>query len=82
VARVLEDPAVVASSAGQDGRPEGKPRPASPIGAVTVPPWQEDLEASVLPRSYRDLLDVAVDAGRPSTSGSIPALTHGIGKVG
>jgi hypothetical protein len=31
------------------GDPAGEPRPASPIGAVTVPPWQEGAEASVLP---------------------------------
>ena len=66
VARVLEDPAVADSApAGQAAGPEGTSRAASPIGAVTVPPWQEDLEASVLPQSYQDLLDVAADAGRP-----------------
>src|SRR5262249_56832561 len=32
---------------------------------VTVPPWQEGAEASVLPRAYQDLLEVAEDAGRP-----------------
>jgi hypothetical protein len=41
VARVLEEPAVAEPPAGQNGRPAGKPRPASPAGAVTVPPWQE-----------------------------------------
>jgi hypothetical protein len=60
VARVLEEPA-----AGQSGEPAGEPRPASPIGAVTVPPWHESAEALVLPRSYQDLLEVAADAGRP-----------------
>jgi hypothetical protein len=30
--------------------------PGSPIGAVTVPPWQEGAGASVLPRSYQDLV--------------------------
>jgi hypothetical protein len=62
---VLEDPAVVTPPAGQNGRPEGETRPASAVGSVTVPPWQEDLEASVLPQSYQDLLEVAADAGRP-----------------
>lgn len=38
---------------------------ASPIGAVTVPPWQEGTRVSVLPQSYQDLLEVAEDAGRP-----------------
>jgi hypothetical protein len=42
---------------------EGKPAPASPIGAVTVPPWQEGSEASVLPQSYQDLVEVAGEPG-------------------
>ena len=65
VARVLEEPAAAEPPAGSAGEPAGEPRPASPIGAVTVPPWQEGAEASVLPRSYQDLLEVAADAGRP-----------------
>ena len=65
VARVLEEPAAAEPPAGQNGRPAGKPGPASPIGAVTVPPWQEGLQAPVLPQSYQDLLEVAADAGRP-----------------
>ena len=51
----------------------GKPRLASPAGAVTVPPWQEGAEASVLPRSYQDLLEVAADAGRPLRAGEFAA---------
>ncbi len=65
VARVLEEPAVSEPSGGQGSGPAGKPRPASPVGAVTVPPWQEGSEASALPRSYQDLVEVAADAGRP-----------------
>jgi hypothetical protein len=61
VTRVLEEPAAAEPAAG----PAGRPRPASPIGAVTVPPWQEGSAASVLPRSHQDLLEVAADAGRP-----------------
>ena len=64
VTRVLEEPAVAEPPAGQGGEPAGEP-PASPIGAVTVPPWQEGTEVSVLPQSYQDLLEVAADAGRP-----------------
>jgi hypothetical protein len=52
VARVLEEPAVAEPAAGQDGGPAGETRPASPIGAVTVPPWQQGSRASVLPRAY------------------------------
>jgi hypothetical protein len=73
VARVLEDPAAGEPPAGQGGGPAGTPRPASPIGAVTVPPWQEGLDASVLPQSYRDLLEVAADARRPLRAGEFAA---------
>jgi hypothetical protein len=34
-------------------------------GVLAVPPWRPGLEASVLPQAYRDLLEVAEDAGRP-----------------
>jgi hypothetical protein len=73
VARVLEGPAATEPPAGQNGRPEGQPRPASPIGAVTVPPWQEGSDASVLPQAYQDLLEVAADAGRPLRAGEFAA---------
>jgi hypothetical protein len=38
-----------------------------------VPPWQEGAEASVLPRSYQDLLEVAAGAGRPLRAGEFAA---------
>jgi hypothetical protein len=72
VTRVLEEPPA-AGPARQDGRPGGKPGPASPVGAVTVPPWQEGADASVLPRAYQDLLEVAGDAGRPLRAGEFAA---------
>jgi hypothetical protein len=62
VTRVLEEPATAESP---EAGPGGAPRPASPIGAVTVPPWQEGADSSALPRAYQDLLEVAADAGRP-----------------
>jgi hypothetical protein len=68
VTRVMEEPAAADPPAGQDGRPAGpagKAGPVSRIGAVTVPPWQEGSDASVLPRAHQDLLEVAADAGRP-----------------
>ena len=67
VTRVLGEPAGPAST------PAGEPRPASPIGAVTVPSWQEGSEASVLPGPYQDLLEVAADAGRPLRAGEFAA---------
>ena len=84
VTRVLEDPAADEPPAGQGGGAAGKPRPASPVGAVTVPPWQEGMEASVLPRAYQDLLEVAADAGRPLRAGEFAAaagLATGKAKV-
>ena len=72
VTRVLEEPPA-AEPAPQDGRPGGKAGPGSPIGAVAVPPWQEGAEASVLPRAYQDLLEVAADAGRPLRAGEFAA---------
>jgi hypothetical protein len=64
VTRVLEEPPAP-DAAPQDGGSGGKPRPGSPIGTVTVPAWREGTELSVLPQSYRDLVEVAEDAGRP-----------------
>jgi len=82
VARVLEEPAAAEPPAGQNGTSAEKPGPASPAGAVTVPPWQEGLEASVLPQSYQDLLEVAADAGRPLRAGEFAAAAGlGTGKA-
>ena len=79
VAWVIEDPPA-ADAARQDDGPGGKPGRASPIGAVTVPPWQEGSDASVLPRAYHDLLEVAADAGRPLRAGEFAAAA-GLGTV-
>ena len=84
VARVLEEPAVAEPPAGQDGRLAGEPRPAPPVGAVTVPPWQEGAEAPALPRAYQDLVEVAADAGRPLRAAEFAAaagLATGKAKV-
>jgi hypothetical protein len=70
VTRVLGEPAAAEPPA---GRPAGEPRPAAPIGAVTVLPWQEGAAASVLPQAYQDLLEVAAGAGRPLRAGEFAA---------
>jgi hypothetical protein len=72
VTRVLGEPV---SAELADGLARGQ-RPASPIGTVTVPPWQEGTAASVLPQSYQDLLEAAADAGRPLRAGELRG--HGI----
>jgi hypothetical protein len=74
VTRVLEEP-LTADTARQDGSPGGKPGRAPRIGAVTVPPWQEGTGATVLPRPYQDLLEVAADAGRPLRAAEFAAAT-------
>jgi chromosome segregation ATPase len=54
------------------------------VGVVTVPPWRAGLEVSVLPQDYRDLLEVAEDAGRPLRAVQIAAaagLSTDRGKV-
>jgi chromosome segregation ATPase len=57
--------------------PEG-PAPSrfghlSPVGVLAVPPWRPGLETSALPQAYRDLLEVAEDAGRPLRAVQIAA---------
>jgi Transcriptional regulator, AbiEi antitoxin len=42
-------------------------------GVLAVPPWRSGVEASVLPQAYRDLLEVAEDAGRPLRAAQIAA---------
>ena len=74
VTRVLEEPPA-ADAVLQDGARAGGPGPGSPIGAVTVPPWQEGSDPSVLPRAYQDLLEVAEDAGRPLRAAEFAAAT-------
>ena len=74
VTRVLEEPPA-ADPAPYEGRSAAKLGPASPIGAVTVPPWREGAHASVLPRAYQDLLEVAEDAGRPLRAAEFAVAT-------
>jgi len=69
-------------------QPEGTalPGPGRPpaVGVVAVPPWRAGLEVSVLPQDYRDLLEVAEDAGRALRAGQIAAaagLSTDRGKV-
>jgi len=76
---VPEAPPVVADGAvpSRSGR-----MPAA--GVLAVPPWRAGAEASVLPQAYRDLLEVAEDAGRPLRAGQIAAaagLSTGKAKV-
>ncbi|GKQ39946.1 hypothetical protein [Streptomyces sp. A012304] len=40
-------------------------RAGSPVGVRLVPQWEPGVEADVLPRSYRDVVEVLQDAVRP-----------------
>jgi hypothetical protein len=70
------------------GQPEvtvspGAGHPAVP-GVLAVPRWRAGVEVSVLPQDYRDLLEVAEDAGRPLRAAQIAAaagLSTDRGKV-
>ena len=71
----------VLSEAGAEASPAAVPDGAAPsrsghlsaVGVLAVPPWEAGLEASVLPEAYRDLLEVAGDAGRPLRAVQIAA---------
>ena len=67
-----------------EGMALARPGRSPVIGVVAVPPWRAGLEVSVLPQDYRDLLEVAEDAGRPLRAGQIAAaagLSTDRGKV-
>jgi len=67
-----------------DGAAPSRSGHLSPIGVLAVPPWRPGLEVSALPEAYRDLLEVAEDAGRPLRAGQIAAaagLSTGKAKV-
>ena len=75
----------VSPAAGQPEVPAWPGAGHSPvIGVLAVPPWRAGLEVSVLPQDYRDLLEVAEDAGRPLRAAQIAAaagLSTDRGKV-
>ena len=56
-----------------DGVAASRPGHRSAVGVLAVPPWRPGLDAKVLPESYRDLLEVAEDAGRPLRAVQIAA---------
>ena len=77
VAEVLGGPGTDQAAAGREAEPAAAdPVPSgSPAGVVTVPPWRPGLDPSVLPPSYRDLLEVLAEAGRPLRAADIAAAT-------
>jgi chromosome segregation ATPase len=71
----------VLNGSGAEASPAAVPDGAAPsrsgrlsaVGVLAVPSWEAGLEASVLPQAYRDLLEVAEDAGRPLRAVQIAA---------
>ena len=64
--------------------PAGPGRRPGGAGVLAVPLWQAGAEVSVLPQDYRDLLEVAEDAGRPLRAAQFAAaagLSTDRGKV-
>jgi hypothetical protein len=91
IARDVVDEVLAGATAAEvspgPGQPEVTVSPGAgrpPVTGLAVPPWRAGLEASVLPRDYRDLLEVAEDAGRPLRAAQIAAaagLSTDRGKV-
>ena len=79
IARGVVDEVLAGASTAEVSPVPGQPEvPASPgaghrpvTGVLVVPPWRPGLGADVLPRDYRDLLEVAEDAGQPLRAGQI-----------
>jgi hypothetical protein len=92
IARDVVDEVLAGASTAEVSPVSGQPEvPVSPgaghrlvSGGVAVPPWRPGAEADVLPQDYRDLLEVAEDAGRPLRAAQIAAaagLSTDRGKV-
>lgn len=74
VDEVLSEAGVVVSPAAMpDGAAGSRFGHLPPVGVLAVPPWRAGLETSALPQAYRDILEVAEDAGRPLRAGQIAA---------
>jgi hypothetical protein len=82
---VLREPgAQTPSAAIPDEAAPSRPGHLSQAGVPAVPPGRPGPEASALPEAYRDLLEVAQDAGRPLRAAQIAAaagLSTGKAKV-
>ncbi|HET8588805.1 MAG TPA: hypothetical protein VFM01_04170 [Nakamurella sp.] len=68
-AQLLDEPTGQAEAADVAGTAP----PARPpvLGVVTVPHWQPGMKAAVLPRAYRDAVEIMADAGQAIRAGQI-----------
>ena len=55
----------VDEAAGEVPLPVDRSKAGSPVGVRLVPQWEPGVEADVLPRSYRDVVEVLQDAVHP-----------------
>jgi hypothetical protein len=60
-----EGAVTVAVAAGEVPMPVDRSGAGSPVGVRLVPQWEPGVEADVLPRSYRDVVEVLQDAVHP-----------------
>jgi hypothetical protein len=84
VDEVLAGPAAAEASPTGQREVTASPGADRPVTGLAVPPWRAGLEADVLPRDYRDLVEVAEDAGRPLRAAQFAAaagLSTDRGKV-
>ncbi|WP_160502273.1 hypothetical protein [Streptomyces sp. BA2] len=70
VREVLDDVAADQQAPREDAGPQ-EAGVGSPIGVVTVPPWEPGMGVSVLSEGYRDVVGVLRAAGRPMRSKAV-----------
>ncbi|GAB2488272.1 hypothetical protein GCM10027187_64410 [Streptosporangium sandarakinum] len=68
-AQLLDEPNGQAKAA--DAAGTGPPAQPPVLGVVTVPHWRPGMKAAVLPRAYRDAVEIMADAGRAIRAGQI-----------
>ncbi|WP_431932814.1 hypothetical protein [Nonomuraea jabiensis] len=69
--RLLDEPDGEAKVVGAAGGVGGAPPRPPVLGVVTVPPWRPDMKVAVLPRAYRDAVEIMADAGAAMRAGQI-----------
>jgi hypothetical protein len=71
--RLIADPVLAGGDAESATRHDGQDSAAEVVrrGVVTAPSWRPKVEPSVLPRAYRDVLEVLADAGWAMRAGKI-----------
>lgn len=71
-AELIQEPVTAGSAGGDVDAVGGVPVGPPVLGVVTVPPLRPGMRAAMLPRAYRDAVEIMVDAGRAMRAGQIP----------